>query len=130
MTKISKINKVKNIIIISAVFMLAFFVLAQGAAADPSFGLNDTAKTAFGGAIPVTDTPSTIIGKVVGSALAFIGILFLILMIYGGIIWMMARGNEQEVAKAKDLIVSAVIGLIIVLSAYAITAYIGGEMTM
>jgi len=116
---------------------MAFFVLAQGAAAAngtteaKDYGLGDTAGKAFGGDIPFElEGPSTIIGKVVGSALAFIGILFLILMIYGGIIWMMARGNEQEVAKAKDLIVSAVIGLIIVLSAYAITAYIGGEMTM
>jgi hypothetical protein len=38
---------------------------------------------------------------------------------------MLARGNEQEVEKAKNLIQAAVIGLMIVLSAYAITAFIG-----
>lgn len=126
-----KILKIKNIIIIPIIFVMAFFILAQGAAAvtDDNYGLGKTANTAFDNNVPVTDEPATIIGKIVGSALAFVGILFLILMIYGGIVWMMARGNEQEVAKAKDLIVSAVIGLVIVLSAYAITAYIGGELT-
>ena len=42
---------------------------------------------------------------------------------------MMARGNTQEVEKAKELIYAAVIGLIIVLAAYAITAFVGGILT-
>ena len=75
-----------------------------------------------------TDVP-TAIGKVVGAGLAFIGTLFLILIIYGGFIWMFARGNEKEVEKAKDLITQAVIGLVIVLAAYAITSYIGSNLT-
>ena len=75
----------------------------------------------------ITDIPS-LIGKVVGAGLSFIGIIFFILIIYGGFSWMTARGNEQEVTKAKELIYAAVIGLIIVLAAYAITAYIGGAL--
>jgi len=38
---------------------------------------------------------------------------------------MMAEGNEQKVGKAKDLITNAIIGLIIVFTAYAITAFLG-----
>ncbi len=64
---------------------------------------------------------SEIIGTVIQAILAFLGVFFLILMIYGGYIWMMARGNEQEVARAKNIIINALIGLIIVLAAYAIT---------
>ncbi len=71
-----------------------------------------------------TDLPSAI-GKVVGAILAFIGVLFLILIIYGGFTWMVARGNESEVTRAKDMIQAAVIGLVIVLAAYAITTYVG-----
>jgi hypothetical protein len=37
---------------------------------------------------------------------------------------MIARGNEQEVTKAKNIIIYAVIGLVVVLSAYAITTII------
>lgn len=42
--------------------------------------------------------------------------------------WMTAGGDEQKVTKAKDLITQAVIGLIVVLAAYAITAFIGTEL--
>jgi len=38
---------------------------------------------------------------------------------------MFAQGNEAQVEKAKQTLIAAVIGLIIVLSAYAITAFIG-----
>jgi len=61
------------------------------------------------------------ISKVVQTALSLIGVLFLILMIYGGFLWMTDRGNEDQVKKAKSLITAAVIGLIIVVSAYAIS---------
>ncbi len=76
----------------------------------------------------ITSIPSAI-GRIVGLALAFIGLAFLVLMIYGGFLWMFARGNDQNVQKAKDLIQAAVIGLIIVLSAYAITMFIGNALT-
>lgn len=119
--------KEKNFLIVIILFFLAFFALAQNivlAADSDKYGLEATA----GAAELPTDTtdPSAMIGKVVGAGLAFIGILFFLLIIYGGFLWMMARGNETQVAKAKDLIISAVIGLVIVLSAYAITKYVGG----
>ena len=65
------------------------------------------------------------VGIIIGSLLSFIGVLFMILIIYGGLLWMTARGNEQQVEKAKKLIIQSIIGLIIVLSAYAITNLIG-----
>jgi hypothetical protein len=72
------------------------------------------------------------IGKVIQVALSFVGVVFLILMIYGGYLWMTARGEEQTVTKAKSLIQAAVIGLIIVVMAYAISYFVlknvGGEM--
>ena len=117
-------------IIIFIVFLLAFFVLGQAALAG-DYGLGETAGIAFDEDIPFEDEgPAVIIGKIVGAALAFIGILFFILMIYGGFLWMTARGNEENVTKAKELIIAAVIGLVIVLAAYAITAYIGGALTV
>jgi len=49
------------------------------------------------------------------------GALFLILMIYGGFTWMTAQGNEEKIAKAKRIIVNAVIGLSIILLSKALT---------
>jgi len=63
----------------------------------------------------------------IGFVLSFIGVLFLILTIYGGINWMTAGGNEQKVEKAKTIIINAIIGLLIVLSAYTITSFIGNQ---
>ena len=72
----------------------------------------------------MTSIPGAI-GKILGAGLSLIGVLFLILMIYAGFRWMLARGNEAEVEKAKRLIEAAIAGLIIVIVAYAITTFIG-----
>jgi cbb3-type cytochrome oxidase subunit 3 len=68
------------------------------------------------------DLPTTI-GKIISLVLSFIGVIFLILMIYAGYIWMLARGNEQQIEKARNIILSSIIGLIIVLCAYAVTFF-------
>lgn len=67
---------------------------------------------------------NSIIGKIIQSALSFLGVIFVILIIYGGYLWMNAKGNEQDVEKAKNLFIAAAIGLIIVISAYAISYFV------
>lgn len=68
------------------------------------------------------------VGDVVGTAvqafLGFMGVVFVVLMVVGGYKYMMARGNEEQVTEALDLIRRAIIGLIIVASAYAITYFV------
>ena len=134
---IKKEKKVVAVIFIIFVISLTFlffnsFVLAADKGVDSALkGLNQSANKGFfdkddEGNIDegiITSIPGAI-GTVVGAGLAFIGVLFFILIVYGGLLWMTARGNETQVVKAKDLIQSAIIGLIIVLAAYAITAYI------
>ncbi len=66
----------------------------------------------------------TVLGTVIGAALSLVAVIFFILMVYGGFIWMMARGNEENTKKALNTITAAIIGLIIVLAAYAITNFI------
>ena len=63
----------------------------------------------------------TTISSIVQTVLSFLGVIFLILMIYGGYLWMTARGNEEQTTKAKNTITAAIIGIVIVLSAYAIS---------
>jgi len=125
-------------IVVFGALILAFFcfvsvnkVIAEDTISGTLSGLDSAATEAYGAdnINQVSKSVPELIGQVVGSALAFIGILFLLLMIYAGILWMTARGNEQSVTKAQDLITAAVIGLVIVLSAYAITAYIGAQLT-
>jgi len=114
-------------------FVLFFLVIIFGgcfggfvSAEDGNYGLDDTARKGFG-SVPSeaeSDVPS-IIGKLIGAGLSFIGVLFFVLMIYGGFLWMTARGSEEQVKKAIDIITQAAIGLIIVATAYLITRFVG-----
>lgn len=65
-----------------------------------------------------------IIGALIAAVLSLIGIIFLILIIYGGYLWMTSAGNETKVLKAKKTITQATIGLIIVISSYAISSFV------
>ncbi len=73
---------------------------------------------------------TTIVGKVIAQALTFVGILFFILMIYAGIVWMLARGNDAYTQKALGTITAAIVGLIIVIGSYAITNFIFESVKM
>ena len=66
----------------------------------------------------------TLIGGVLKAAIALLGIIFVVLIVYAGFLWMTARGQEEQVTKAKDTIQRSVIGLLIVIAAYAITSFI------
>ena len=65
-----------------------------------------------------------VIGSIIQTFLSLFGIIFLALMIYGGYKWMMAKGNDEEVTKAKAIIRNAIIGLVIALLAYVITIFV------
>jgi len=67
----------------------------------------------------------TLAGTFLKGGLSVVGLIFFILVFYGGFSWMIARGNEEKVKKAQNTVVGAVIGLIVVLAAYAITTLIG-----
>ena len=78
------------------------------------------AQAGFNSAATVGGIVATIIRAVLG----LLAIIFLVLIVYAGYLWMMARGNEDDVKKAKDIIISATIGLIIVIAAYSITSFV------
>ncbi|MFH1745207.1 MAG: pilin [bacterium] len=65
-----------------------------------------------------------LLGKILTAFVSFLGVIFLILMIYGGYMWMTAHGNEQQIEKARSLITSAIIGLAIVAGSYAISYFV------
>lgn len=67
---------------------------------------------------------SGLIGKIIRIfILAFVGATFLGLTIYGGYLWLTSGGNEEQIAKARKIITSAAVGMLFVLSAYAITYF-------
>ena len=64
--------------------------------------------------------------------LSFLGILAVIIILWGGFIWMTAAGDEGKVDKAKKLIISGIVGIVIILSAYIIANFVitqvGGQL--
>lgn len=69
-------------------------------------------------------TVGGVIALVVQGFLGLLGIIFLILIITAGYNWMTAGGDEEKIKKAKDMIQRAIIGLIIIIAAYAITYFV------
>jgi hypothetical protein len=110
---------------ISSAAALIFVPAMQAVQADPDYGLKATAEKAGLGDSPAPDIPTRLSG-IIATALSFIGVLFLILTIYAGITYMLAQGEPAKTKKALDILVAAIIGLIIVSSAYAITSFVIG----
>ncbi len=115
------------VLLASAAFfaLVALPVSAAGTTPAKGFdtGLETTAKEAFGATPTKADLP-TVIGFFIKSALSLVGLVFMILIVYGGILWMTAAGNEQRVEKAKSIITSAVIGMVIIAAGYALTDFV------
>ena len=70
-----------------------------------------------------SDIPS-IVGSVVAVFLSLFGVVFFLLALYAGFIWMTAMGKSEQVTKAKDILEAAAVGLVIVAAAYAITSFV------
>lgn len=64
------------------------------------------------------------VANIVGNLLSMIGILFFVLMLYGGILWMTARGDTDQTQKAMNTLIAATVGIVIVLASYAITNFV------
>jgi amino acid transporter len=65
-----------------------------------------------------------IVAIIIKGFLSLLGVIFMILILIGGFNWMTASGDEEKVRKAKDTLRRAIIGLLIVVSAYAITYFV------
>lgn len=65
-----------------------------------------------------------VIGTLIKVFLSILGIIFLVLTLYAGFLWMTAAGNPDKVSKAKTLLAQAVIGLVLILASYAISNFV------
>lgn len=80
----------------------------------------ESANAGFG----AESDPVVIVGNIINAVLGILGVIFLGLVVYGGYLWMTARGDAEQVTKAKDTIERAAIGLVIMLAAYAISNFV------
>ncbi|PIP34431.1 hypothetical protein COX21_02950 [Candidatus Falkowbacteria bacterium CG23_combo_of_CG06-09_8_20_14_all_41_10] len=71
-------------------------------------------------------TPEQIISTAITALLSLLGVIFVALIVFSGFSWMIADGDEQKVTKAKGMIRESLIGLVIVLGAYAVSYFVIG----
>lgn len=126
--KLDMLNR--KITILLTLFSLLLFSLFVAEPARAQLGLEETAGRA-GLYNSKGDNPSLVglVGNVVAGGLSLISVIFFVFIIYGGFRWMLAKGNDQEIQKAQDTIISSVIGIIVILSAYAITSFVFKALT-
>ncbi len=116
---------VKTLLLLLVVSIGLSFVPAIVSA--DKYGISDT-RDATGDLLPesILDASSVpeLIGKIIAAILSLLALVFFVLIFYAGIMWMTARGNSEAVTKAKDIMQSAVIGLLIVMGSYAISRFV------
>ncbi|MDO8509871.1 MAG: pilin [bacterium] len=118
------IKKIIPMIILSLFFLVPFSVCQA-----EDYGAGDVAKVAnIGAKVAGEDSIEGLAGKVISLALSFVGIVFFILILYAGITWMTAMGNTEATTKSKNIIEAAVIGLVLVSAAYAISSFVFNKL--
>ncbi len=105
---------------------LAFGSRAFAQVVDPTSGLESFAEAA--GFTSQGDL-TVIIARLIRTAISFLGILAVVFVLYGGFLYMTAGGNDDKVKRAKKVFTSAIIGLVIVLSAFAIVQFVLSQLT-
>lgn len=108
------------------IFLISFLFLINHSSAydNDGSGTYITEPVTLVNPLGTTDTPNELIGQLINGLLGIVGSLALAMFIYGGFTWMTAAGANEKVQKGKDIIIWAVLGLIVVFSAYAVVKFV------
>ncbi|MFH1207032.1 MAG: hypothetical protein V1668_00290 [Patescibacteria group bacterium] len=105
----------KIVIAAASLAVMALPFVASAVTVDAALGSTLSLGTA--------DLEATVI-KIIQWALGFLGLIAVVIILYGGFVWMTAAGNEEKVSTAKKVIGAAVVGLIVILLAWAIVTFV------
>ncbi|OGF30519.1 hypothetical protein A2533_00285 [Candidatus Falkowbacteria bacterium RIFOXYD2_FULL_35_9] len=114
----------KKIIAITMVLTLAIAVATPVLAASDPFGVETVGTELNLGNKDIRQT----IGEIINVGLGFLGVVAIIIVLIGGFKYMTAGGAEEKTKEARKWIISGVIGLAIILSAYAITTFVVNQL--
>ncbi len=65
--------------------------------------------------------------NIITFVLGLLGLIAVIMILYGGFIWLTAGGNEDKVDQAKKIISAAAVGLVVILVSWAIVNFVIGS---
>ncbi|MCL5795056.1 MAG: hypothetical protein M1338_01735 [Patescibacteria group bacterium] len=108
----------------------AFTILAFALTVLPAFALTGTQVGLDYGTYTGLGTKDLREGimNVVNVLMGFLGIIAIIIILWGGFKWMTAGGNEEKVGEAKKIITAGIIGLIIIFISYAIATFVISQL--
>ena len=124
----------KVLVLVMALFILTpVFAFSMPALAQTGTGGADVwgNNANGGGANNFTGTTGlgtadlrTTIANIIKLVIGFLGIIAVVIILIGGFKWMTAGGSEDKVGEAKKLIIAGIIGLVIILLAFAIATFV------
>jgi len=106
--------------IFSMILFVAIFAADFSFAQD--FGIN-AVDSGLEGILTKTD-PRLLVGRIIQIALSFLGVIGISLIMYAGFLWMTSGGEEEKISSAKKILINSVIGLVIILSSWAIATFV------
>lgn len=112
-----------SVIFISGLILSAGAPFASADLLTDQAGFSEIGSKAYN----TTDAPKDIriiVAQIIRIFLGFLGVIFVFLLILAGYKWMTAGGDEGKITEARQQITAALIGLLIVLSAYSITVFV------
>lgn len=116
---------VASLLTVGVTALVAIPAFAAGSADYGTIpSLSSINKGVSGSAVFGSSNLSEIIAGVISVILGFLGVITVLIILWGGFIWMTAAGEPDKVDKAKKMIYSGIIGLVIIFAAYAIANFV------
>lgn len=117
-----KIFKIWSFVIILAFVFLIFsniVLAAKNISNAPEILKNVVSRSG----VPQQTIPKAA-GSIIKLTMTTVSLAFFILMVYAGFKWMLAQGDEEKIKKARGTLVMATVGLVILVSSYAISTFL------
>ncbi|MFH1253649.1 MAG: hypothetical protein V1664_04990 [Candidatus Uhrbacteria bacterium] len=117
-------NKIKTALAGLTIFALNIPAAHAVVNADDMFGGTADDGTTFATTSGLGDAELVpMFGSIINTGLGFLGLIAVAIIIMGGFKWVTASGDDEKVKKARKYIYQGLIGLVIVLAAYAIAQF-------
>ena len=120
----NKIQKLSTMLVVASGLFSITPALASG-----SVNNMEILNTDVGGALGLSSQDIRItVARMIRVAMQMLGIIVVVIILYGGFVWMTAGGNDEKITEAKKWIFSGIVGLAIILSSYAIATFVIGSL--
>ncbi|MCX6795418.1 MAG: IPT/TIG domain-containing protein [Candidatus Falkowbacteria bacterium] len=114
------IKKINKILFVSLALISLAFIAKPALAATVDTGVTQVDQNIA----LSSNTPIDIAVRIINLSLMFLGIIAVSIILWGGFIWMRSNGSTEQIEKAKKILRSGVIGLVIILSAWGIAYFV------